>query len=54
MPPRAQRRRSRRYKAEPPQGINFACLVHRIHDGVNAAADDPKNPYIVVGHGGKP
>ncbi|MGD0435276.1 MAG: OmcA/MtrC family decaheme c-type cytochrome [Bryobacteraceae bacterium] len=39
-------------KALPPQGINFNLLVHRIHDGVNAAADNPKNPYIVVGFGG--
>jgi OmcA/MtrC family decaheme c-type cytochrome len=39
-------------KALPPQGINFNLLVHRIHDGVNAAADNPKNPYIVVGYGG--
>ena len=39
-------------KALPPQGINFNLLVHRIHDGVNAAADSPKNPYIVVGYGG--
>ena len=40
------------YVSQPAQGINFALLVHRIHDGVNAAADKPKNPYIVVGHGG--
>jgi OmcA/MtrC family decaheme c-type cytochrome len=40
------------YQTQPPQGINFNLLVHRIHDGVNAAADAPKNPYIVVGHGG--
>ncbi len=41
-------------KTLPPQGINFNLLVHRIHDGVNAAADGtgPKNPYIVVGYGG--
>ena len=41
-------------KALPPQGINFNLLVHRIHDGVNAAADGagPKNPYIVVGYKG--
>ncbi len=39
-------------KAAPPQGINFNLLVHRIHDGVNAAADGAKNPYIVVGFGG--
>jgi OmcA/MtrC family decaheme c-type cytochrome len=42
------------YQTQPPQGINFNLMVHRIHDGVNAAADDggPKYPYIVVGHGG--
>jgi OmcA/MtrC family decaheme c-type cytochrome len=39
-------------KKLPPQGINFNLLVHRLHDGVNAAADNPKNPYIVVGFGG--
>jgi OmcA/MtrC family decaheme c-type cytochrome len=41
-------------KALPPQGINFNLLVHRIHDGVNAAEDGtgPKNPYIVVGYMG--
>jgi OmcA/MtrC family decaheme c-type cytochrome len=42
------------YRTQPSQGINFSLMVHRIHDGVNAAADDggPKYPYIVVGHGG--
>jgi OmcA/MtrC family decaheme c-type cytochrome len=40
------------YRKQPAQGINFNLLVHRLHDGVNAAADDPKNPYIVVGYGG--
>jgi OmcA/MtrC family decaheme c-type cytochrome len=39
-------------KALPPQTINFAVMVHRIHDGVNAAANDPKNTFIIVGHGG--
>ncbi len=38
--------------SQPPQTVNMAVMVHRIHDGVNAAANDPKNPYIVVGHGG--
>jgi OmcA/MtrC family decaheme c-type cytochrome len=38
-------------KALPPQGINFALLVHRIHDGVNVTAKGGK-PYIVVGFGG--
>ncbi|MGD0361461.1 MAG: OmcA/MtrC family decaheme c-type cytochrome [Bryobacteraceae bacterium] len=43
------------YQTQPPQGINFNLLVHRIHDGVNAATNPggpPKTPYIVVGHGG--
>ncbi|HUO27943.1 MAG TPA: OmcA/MtrC family decaheme c-type cytochrome [Bryobacteraceae bacterium] len=40
------------YQKEPPEGINFAMMVHRIHDGVNAAADKPANPYVIVGHGG--
>jgi OmcA/MtrC family decaheme c-type cytochrome len=40
------------YRTQPAQGINFNLLVHRLHDGVNAAADGAKNPYIVVGHGG--
>lgn len=38
------------YNTQPPQGINFNLLVHRLHDGVNAAADGTKNPYIVIGH----
>jgi len=40
------------YRKQPAQGINFNLLVHRLHDGVNAATDDPKNPYIVVGYMG--
>ena len=40
------------YQTQPNQGINFSLLVHRIHDGVNGAADGQKNPYVVVGHGG--
>jgi OmcA/MtrC family decaheme c-type cytochrome len=41
-------------KSNPAQGINFSLLVHRIHDGVNAASDagGPKYPYVVVGFGG--
>jgi OmcA/MtrC family decaheme c-type cytochrome len=39
-------------KLLPPQGINFNLMVHRIHFGSNAAADGPKNPYIIVGFGG--
>jgi OmcA/MtrC family decaheme c-type cytochrome len=38
-------------KTQPPQGINFNLLVHRIHDGVNVTANGGK-PYIVVGFGG--
>ena len=43
------------YPSQPAQGINFNLLVHRIHDGVNAAINPggpPKTPYIVVGFGG--
>ncbi|MGC9950483.1 MAG: OmcA/MtrC family decaheme c-type cytochrome [Bryobacteraceae bacterium] len=42
-------------RTQPFQGINFNLLVHRLHDGVNAAtnpAGPPKYPYIVVGFGG--
>jgi OmcA/MtrC family decaheme c-type cytochrome len=45
------------YKTQPAQGINFALLAHRIHDGVNAATNPggpPKSPYIVIGHGSSP
>jgi OmcA/MtrC family decaheme c-type cytochrome len=38
------------YVTQPPQGINFNLLVHRIHDGVNVTADGGQ-PYIVVGFG---
>lgn len=38
-------------QSAPPQGINFALMVHRIHDGVNVTADGGK-PYIVVGFRG--
>src|SRR6202020_583600 len=40
------------YRTRPAHGINFNPLVHGVHDGVNAAADSPKNPYIVVGYMG--
>jgi OmcA/MtrC family decaheme c-type cytochrome len=40
------------YQSQPPQGINFNLLVHRIHDGVNAVPAGAKNPYVVVGFGG--
>jgi len=45
------------YNTQPPQGINFSLMVHRLHDGVNAAINPggpPKNPYIVIGHGSSP
>jgi OmcA/MtrC family decaheme c-type cytochrome len=38
-------------KTQPPQGINFNLLVHRIHSGPNVVADGGK-PYIVVGFNG--
>jgi len=38
-------------KTQPPQGINFALMVHRIHSGVNVVAEGGK-PYIVVGYKG--
>ena len=37
-------------KTLPPQGINFAMMVHKIHSGVNMAQYN--QTYIVVGHGG--
>ncbi len=40
------------YRTQHAQGINFNLLVHRLHDGINAAADSPKNPYVVVGYMG--
>ena len=42
------------YQSQPNQAINFSLMVHRIHDGVNAATDagGPKYPYVVVGHNG--
>jgi len=40
------------YQKQPNQGINFALLVHRIHDGVNAVPAGAKTPYVVIGHGG--
>jgi OmcA/MtrC family decaheme c-type cytochrome len=38
-------------KALPPQGINFALMVHKIHSGV-LVAENYNESYIVVGHGG--
>jgi len=43
---------SQRKAGQPAQTINYAVMVHRIHDGVNAAADGPKNPFIIAGFGG--
>ena len=42
-------------RTQPFQGINFNLLIHRLHDGVNAATNPggpPKYPYIVVGYMG--
>jgi OmcA/MtrC family decaheme c-type cytochrome len=35
----------------PPQGINFAMMIHKIHTGANLEANY-NTDYIVVGHGG--
>jgi OmcA/MtrC family decaheme c-type cytochrome len=35
----------------PPQAINFALMIHKIHTGANLEANF-KQTYIVVGHGG--
>lgn len=35
---------------QPPQGINFNLLVHRIHDGINMQASN--RTYVVVGFRG--
>ena len=43
---------SQRKHGDTPQTINFAVMVHRIHDGVNAAADGPKGPFTIAGFGG--
>jgi len=40
------------YQTQPNQGINFALLVHRLHDGVNAVPAGARTPYIVIGHSG--
>jgi OmcA/MtrC family decaheme c-type cytochrome len=40
------------YQSQPPQGIDFNLLVHRLHDGVNAVPAGAKNPYIALGFGG--
>ncbi len=36
--------------AAPPQAINFALMIHNIHDGSGVAAEG--RPYVVVGFGG--
>jgi OmcA/MtrC family decaheme c-type cytochrome len=36
-------------RTAPPQGVNFALMIHRIHTGENLPED---LPYIVVGFGG--
>ena len=38
-------------KAAPPQGINFAMMVHKIHTGLNLEAEFNQD-YVVVGFGG--
>jgi OmcA/MtrC family decaheme c-type cytochrome len=38
------------YNTQPPQGINFNLLVHRIHDGINMQASNRN--YTVIGFGG--
>jgi len=38
-------------KTAPPQSVDFSLMVHRIHDGVNVAANGGK-PYVIVGFGG--
>jgi OmcA/MtrC family decaheme c-type cytochrome len=38
-------------RMQPPQGINFNLMVHRIHSGPNVVADGGK-PYVIVGFGG--
>jgi OmcA/MtrC family decaheme c-type cytochrome len=37
------------YNTQPPQGINFNLLVHRIHYGINMQAVN--RTYIVIGYG---
>ncbi|MGA8578676.1 MAG: OmcA/MtrC family decaheme c-type cytochrome, partial [Bryobacteraceae bacterium] len=41
------------YQTLPPQGINFAMMVHKIHTGLNLEANFNQD-YIIVGHGGAP
>lgn len=37
-------------RQQPPQGVNFNLLIHRIHSGEHLTSAD--RPYIVVGFGG--
>lgn len=37
-------------KALPPQSVDFALMIHRIHTGVNMQADG--RTYVIVGFGG--
>jgi len=38
-------------KAAPPQGINFALMVHKVHTGLNLV-NEFNQTYIIVGFGG--
>ncbi len=51
MPPGAPRPANPADKALPPQGINFALMVHKIHTGLNLKANYNQD-YVVVGFGG--
>lgn len=37
-------------KAKPPESVNFAWMIHKIHDGEHQAENG--QPYVVVGFGG--
>ena len=37
-------------RSQPPQGVNFNLLIHRIHSGEHLTAEG--RPYVVVGFGG--
>jgi OmcA/MtrC family decaheme c-type cytochrome len=38
-------------QALPPQGINMAMMIHKVHTGVNLKTNFDQT-YIIVGHGG--
>jgi OmcA/MtrC family decaheme c-type cytochrome len=40
-------------KNAPPQSVNFAVMIHKIHDGAGLAAQG-QPPFVVVGFGGNP